>query len=438
LKKKASNILFHYSLYSFLLTLSITTFLSFILIRNMETGIINTHSDLYTSFVEAIPMNYTEILFELTETGTQTGHKPESGVDHHDDGHKAEEPDSSIWSHFQTDLMQIPTVQMMKIFDTELQEKWSYQNEIKPPADFFPSMLSPENSRLESFHIMMRKPYYVIHYYIPIEYGDDYIGVVEITDVDRNLSELLNSSRAMISVILGLGGLVLYLTLFIVFYRSYRDQRTAIRHLDKSQSLTIHTMSLLAELRDNNTGSHITRTSRYCAALARALKHDKDYARYIDEDYIQDIERSAPLHDIGKVGIPDSILNKPEKLTEEEFEIMKKHPLYGAEILKTAIDSLDFRSYFEIGYQLVLHHHENWDGSGYPSGLKGEAIPLSARIMAVADVYDALRTRRPYKEPCSHQQTLDFIIENSGKKFDPRIIEAFLGISGEIEKISQD
>ena len=149
-----------------------------------------------------------------------------------------------------------------------------------------------------------------------------------------------------------------------------------------------------------------------------------------------DLIKSTPLHDIGKVGIPDAILCKPGKLTDEEFAIMRNHCGNGARILKMAEEKLTFTSFLSIGIQLVLSHHERWDGQGYPKNLKGEEIPLSARIMAVADVYDALRTERCYKKSFDHKKCVEIIKEGRGTQFDPIIVDGFLQKEGEFEKIS--
>lgn len=431
LKIQSISVLLIYSIFSFFVTSVVAFVLSYILIANMEEKIINAHSDYYQSFVEAIPHNYSEILSEFHLIEADDSHEEE---DHHEAGdHEGED----VWEHFETDLLQTPSVKQFRIFDHDLKELWRFSSVKSEYFQVMETMVHSVDRHTISFHVMETDPVYVIHYYFPIVFDGKSIGVVEITDADSNLKALLDSSIELIVRTLILGGLVLYLSLFALFYRAYRNQKLTLSRLDKSQSLTIHTMSLLAELRDNNTGSHIIRTSRYCKAIAEALRRDSEYSKYISYRYIEDMERSAPLHDIGKVGIPDNILNKRGKLTVEEFDIVKKHPQYGADVLQNAVKSLDFQSFFEIGYQIVLHHHENWDGSGYPAGLKGEDIPLSARIMALADVYDALRTKRPYKEPFSHEKALEIIKSESGRKFDPRLVIVFLSLSSELQSISE-
>ncbi len=161
------------------------------------------------------------------------------------------------------------------------------------------------------------------------------------------------------------------------------------------------------------------------------------YSGILTEEYIGDVFKSAPLHDIGKIKIPDSILNKPGKLTPEEFDIMKKHSEYGGEVIDELIESLTEASYLEIARDIALYHHERWDGSGYPKGLKGEEIPLSARIMAVADVFDALVSERVYKKAFSFEKAMEIIREESGTHFDPRIVKAFVAVEDEVRETAE-
>lgn len=183
----------------------------------------------------------------------------------------------------------------------------------------------------------------------------------------------------------------------------------------------------LSEARDEDTADHLVRMKRYCTLLARIMMGDPRFKAQIDTQFIMDIEKFSPMHDIGKVGIPDSILLKPGKLTVEEFEVMKTHASYGAEVLREAEKNIkrSGRSMFSMGIGIAIAHHEKWDGSGYPHGLAGEVIPLSARIVALADVLDALLSRRPYKEPIPFQRAVEMILEGRGTHFDPRIIEIF-------------
>lgn len=202
------------------------------------------------------------------------------------------------------------------------------------------------------------------------------------------------------------------------------ERRT--QEVQKVQDVTILAMASLAETRDNETGMHIRRTQNYVKALAEGLRHDSPYADQLDGEIIELLYKSAPLHDIGKVGIPDGILLKPGKLTSDEFMTMKQHAELGARIIASAEEGLETPSSFlRYAREIAHHHHENWDGSGYPGGLHGERIPLSARLMAVADVYDALISKRCYKLPMSHGEACDLILADSGRKFDPIVAEIF-------------
>lgn len=187
-------------------------------------------------------------------------------------------------------------------------------------------------------------------------------------------------------------------------------------------------LAALTEERDPETGDHLHRMKTYSRVIAELLSKEAKYNKLIDMNYINNIERFSPLHDIGKVAIKDEILLKPGKLTFEEFEIMKTHALYGANVLSRAEENIKKRgrSIFTMAIEIAGGHHEKWDGSGYPKSLKGENIPLSARIVAVADVFDALTSKRPYKEPLSFEQSISMINEGKGKHFDPEIIEVFL------------
>ncbi|MCA8981957.1 MAG: HD domain-containing protein [Planctomycetes bacterium] len=194
---------------------------------------------------------------------------------------------------------------------------------------------------------------------------------------------------------------------------------------DEAQYATIVALARLSEQRDNETGQHLDRVSMYCQLIAEAARTEPRYAREIDDTFVADIVASAPLHDIGKVGIPDSILMKPGRLTASEWEIMKTHAQIGAQTLESVIQSGRSQGFLEMGRDIAACHHEKWDGSGYPQGLVGEAIPLSARILAIADVYDALTTARPYKAAWLHREALAYIQEHAGTQFDPGLVAHF-------------
>lgn len=194
-------------------------------------------------------------------------------------------------------------------------------------------------------------------------------------------------------------------------------------------------MADLVENRDENTGGHIKRTAKFVEIIANALKRQNLFADTLTPQYISDMVVAAPLHDIGKIHIPDAILNKPGKLTEEEFEVMKSHAAVGRDLLKQAKGQLGQSAYLDIAINMAAYHHEWWNGKGYPDGVKGEEIPLCARIMAVADVFDALTAKRCYKEAMPLQKAYEIIRSESGTHFDPVVAEAFLASLHEVEMV---
>lgn len=210
--------------------------------------------------------------------------------------------------------------------------------------------------------------------------------------------------------------------------------KVKVKEILNSQMATLVAISNLAELRDDKTGQHIDRTRILCRKLAQKLKDAPKYSDRITESFVENIYYAAPLHDIGKIGIPDKILLKPGKLTPEEFEIMKIHSTIGMATLKRVLDMYPQNGFIEMGVALTRSHHEKWNGEGYPDGIAGEAIPLSARIMALVDVYDALRSERPYKKALTHEESVTIILEGAGQQFDPDIVEAFLDIEGDFAK----
>jgi putative two-component system response regulator len=210
------------------------------------------------------------------------------------------------------------------------------------------------------------------------------------------------------------------------------------RELQLVQAVTINALAQLAETRDPETGAHIERTRSYCKALALRLQKRADPTYPLDEESADLLFRTAPLHDIGKVGVPDSILLKPGKLTMEEFEAMKLHTLYGYNALHRAAAQLGSNSFLEYAATIAHQHHERWDGGGYPQKLAGTGIALSARLMSVADVYDALISKRCYKDPISHEKAAAIIVEGAGKQFDPVVVEAFVDIAAEFDTIAKE
>lgn len=204
------------------------------------------------------------------------------------------------------------------------------------------------------------------------------------------------------------------------------------------QDVTIMTLASLAETRDSDTGNHIIRTQFYVKALAEKLRQTDKYRNKLSREYIDILYKSAPLHDIGKVGIPDRILLKPGRFESGEFDIMKSHPLLGKKAIEHAEKQLGISADFlNIAKEIAYCHHEKWDGSGYPEGLKGEEIPLSARLMAIADVYDALICKRIYKDAMPQQEAIDIIMKGRGTHFDPFIVDNFMEILDTMQLIAE-
>jgi putative two-component system response regulator len=207
--------------------------------------------------------------------------------------------------------------------------------------------------------------------------------------------------------------------------------------VNRLQEASIMVMVSLAEFRDECTGNHIRRTQEYVRVLAEQLAHFPQFAAHLTAPHIELIAKSAPLHDIGKIAIPDHILLKPGKLTAEEFDVMKTHAQRGSDMLHTAGEHMgDDGDFLVMAKEIARYHHEKWDGSGYPDGLAGEAIPLAARLMAVADVYDALLTARPYKAAMPREQAVAIINQGSGAHFDPQVVEAFMAVQDELQRIA--
>ena len=220
---------------------------------------------------------------------------------------------------------------------------------------------------------------------------------------------------------------------------AYLEREVALRTLEVQaiQDVTIMAMTSLAETRDNETGNHIRRIQLYVKALAERLRNHPRFEAVLNERMIELLYKSAPLHDIGKIGIPDSILLKPGKLTVEEFEVMKTHTTLGRKAIEDAERRLGMRvAFLSVSKEIAYSHQEKWDGSGYPQGLAGDQIPVSAHLMAVADVYDALINKRVYKAAFSHDQTCSTIVKGKGTHFDPDMVDAFVDIAEDFRSIA--
>jgi len=220
------------------------------------------------------------------------------------------------------------------------------------------------------------------------------------------------------------------------FWLEERNSRRQAQQLLATQAVTIRSLAAMTESRDPETGLHIDRTSHYVKALANQLKRHPRYKAVLTNDAVEELFRVAPLHDIGKVGVRDSILHKPGQLTDEEFEEMKQHTVYGRQAMEAAEEKLGENSFLRRALEIAYSHHERWDGTGYPEGLAGEEIPLSARLMALADVYDALTSGRPYKPPFSHEKAVAILRDGRGAHFAPDVLDAFLAVENEFTRIA--
>ncbi len=218
------------------------------------------------------------------------------------------------------------------------------------------------------------------------------------------------------------------------YLEAVKEKGDEIAHM---QNGLIYILADMVESRDKNTGDHVRKTAAYVRLIMKKMKQKGIYADMLTDEYMEDVANSAPLHDVGKIMVSDTILNKPGKLTDEEFAIMKSHTTAGSRIIDSAMSLVSDSGYLMEARNLATYHHERWDGRGYPSGLAGEDIPLSARIMAVADVFDALVSKRSYKEPFSFEKAMNIIQEGAGSQFDPQIAQLFVDAEDEVQEITR-
>lgn len=212
-------------------------------------------------------------------------------------------------------------------------------------------------------------------------------------------------------------------------------EEPAIHGLEHYHREMVMGFATLVENKDDNTGGHIRRTSAYALLIAKNLRKNEKYKPLITKDFLDNLEKSAPMHDIGKIGIPDAILQKPGKLEPDEFETMKKHPVIGGKIIRDTFGHLFNGEYENMAFQVAMYHHEKWNGKGYPSGLSGTEIPLCARIMAVADVFDAVSAKRCYRDAMPLWECYNIITKGRGEDFDPDIVDAFMMDKDKVEEI---
>lgn len=256
----------------------------------------------------------------------------------------------------------------------------------------------------------------------------------------RQMEESINTARVVAILCLIVVVFIIVVCITVVFSRGKRivgqqaeEQKNHQQRVMELQYNTIVGMANLIEGRDGDTGEHVKRTGWFVDKIARKLITDSVYAEQIDEVFLDNLRKAAPLHDIGKIKVPDAILQKPGKLTAEEFEIMKGHAAEGGAIIYDTMGGIEERDYIEMAHDMAKYHHEKWDGSGYPEGRSGEDIPLCARIMAVADVFDALISKRCYKEAMPVDEAYRIIEDSAGSHFDPVIVAAFITLRDEVD-----
>lgn len=244
-----------------------------------------------------------------------------------------------------------------------------------------------------------------------------WLGVVKEIDVRPMRAAFILRTAGMVGTLLA-GAILVFVATAIHFRRVHK--------ITEVQSAMIDSLTILSTERDQESGRHLKRVKEYSMCLARTLANDPEFHAQMTPNFMEDLGLAAPLHDIGKVAIPDAVLLKPGKFDDAEWEIMREHSRIGASILKEAIEQHGLEDrYLKIAMNICAHHHERFDGTGYPYGLKGDEIPLEARIFAIVDAYDAIRSKRPYKDPLPHEEAMKRIRESAGTHFDPRIVAAF-------------
>ena len=253
------------------------------------------------------------------------------------------------------------------------------------------------------------------------------VGVIRIMANGANDQIADGSYDPEVMAFIGIGSVAAFIMTVTIIVMIMQGNKRAFYHdrLSAMQSGMIRFMAEVVENRDDNTGGHIRRTADYVEGIAKELRKSRVYSDTLTDKYIKDMVVAAPLHDIGKIHIPDAVLNKPGRLTDEEFEIMKTHTTAGEELLGHAKEELGASEYLDMAVEMAAYHHEWWNGKGYPYGKSGEEIPLCARIMAVADVFDALTSKRCYKSAMPLEKAYGIIREESGTHFDPKVVDAF-------------
>lgn len=260
--------------------------------------------------------------------------------------------------------------------------------------------------------------------------------VTGVYDINPEIMSVIKITNISLSILIIFFVMILFTYLMNKFEFQLEDKVSdQSEKIISMQKNTIISLSNLVENRDSDTGDHVIRTSTYIKILAKKVQEEGFYQDIITDHFIDLLEKAAPMHDIGKIVVPDSILKKPGKLTPEEFQIMKTHTTEGSRIVHDVLGNGEDKEYIKMTEEVVHYHHEKWDGSGYPCGLKGDDIPMSARFMAIADVFDALVSPRCYKSPIPLEDAFNIIKEGSGKHFDPILVTCFMELSEPVSEI---
>ena len=266
----------------------------------------------------------------------------------------------------------------------------------------------------------------ILHYGISlVNTGYTIAFLIMFIEANRNLEETLDDTEFKLS------------EKEVELITQVHEAQNSKLEVIKMQNHTIESLSNLVENRDEDTGEHVRRTRAYVELIAVQLMKNNIYPDILTPRYIRFLKRAAPMHDIGKIVVPDAVLKKPGKLTSEEFDLIKRHAIEGGRIVHEILDGYEDPEYIQITADIATHHHEKWDGSGYPSGLKAEAIPLCARIMALADVFDALVSPRVYKSPMTYEEAYSIIESGSGTHFDPIVAKEFLNIKEKTAAVNE-
>lgn len=423
--KFRDNIILQYTITTFAVSLSVSLVLGFLLSKRLSDQAIKTYTNFFPRMVAHIVKDKPQVCALLA-----SGKGDQNSLE---------------FDGFAAELQSLGDVFGLKIWDRQGTIVWSsnrglegknfandpnFKLAVKGIANSVFMHPDKDENRMDLYAGT------ALEIFSPVIFNNEAVGVVELYESAQDLLARIRRGVLVIWISVIVAGVLLYILLFFIFFKAHRTQKSNTLKLERTVEAIIFALAYLAEIRDAETGRHLERTGLYVGIIARELLRSSPYNKYLSQHYIADLMKASPLHDVGKVGVSDAILHKPGKLTPEEFTEMQKHCDYGAKILIEADKKLGFQSLLTMAIQIAQSHHERWDGKGYPRSLSGENIPLSARIMALADVYDALRSKRCYKDAYAHAESVKIILDGKGTQFDPCVVNAFLSREKEFEKIS--